>query len=152
MAFLFTFQILQKPLRHRPLLPHRRQVEGLPLGCLFKSLQQQATATTIIITTTIIVNTNLSVRPETVAMKHFCQMMIRPHQPWKGRLLKSFIPQSPMGKFNVAVTDFWNSLFSFNIIHCFNIHSVEIILSETIPSVIILFKPAKYIRKIYVSL
>ena len=98
MAFLFTFQILQKPLRHRPLLPHRRQVEGLPLGCLFKSLQQQATATTIIITTTIIVNTNLSVRPETVAMKHFCQMMIRPHQQSKGRLLKSFTRPSPTGK------------------------------------------------------
>ena len=42
--------------------------------------------------------TNSSVRPETVAMKHFCQMMIRPHQQSKGRLLKSFTRPSPTGK------------------------------------------------------
>ena len=66
------------------------------LGCLFKSLQQQVMQAAA--ATTTIVNTNSSVRPETVAMKHFCQMMIRPHQQWKGRLLKSFTLPSPMGK------------------------------------------------------
>ena len=71
------------------------------LGCLFKSQQQVMQATTAAVaaaTTTTIVNTNSSVRPETVAMKHFCQMMIRPHQQWKGRLLKSFTRPSPTGK------------------------------------------------------
>ena len=77
----------------------------------------QATAAAVAAaTTTTIVNTNSSVRPETVAMKHFCQMMIRPHQQWKGRLLKSFIPQSPMGKFNEAVADFCNRPFTNNTI------------------------------------
>ena len=70
------------------------------LGCLFKSQQQvmQVVAAVVTTTTTTIVNTNSSVRPETVAMKHFCQMMIRPHQQSKGRLLKSFTRPSPMGK------------------------------------------------------
>ena len=69
------------------------------LGCLFKSQQQvMQVAAAVAATTTTIVNTNSSVRPETVAMKHFCQMMIRPHQQSKGRLLKSFTRPSPTGK------------------------------------------------------